>query len=118
MLVTSEDLRLADRDFQAPDALGPWLPRTGGSRATRCLLTTRSRRETDSKTRLPPGLDRLPSIVGSHEHRNSQHPAPKRGVAAGRSAQRACERSSDWRRGAAGSPDPYEFTADPSLRLG
>ena len=29
-----------------------------------------------------------------------------RGVAAGRSAQRACERSSDWRRGAAGSPDP------------
>ena len=33
-------------------------------------------------------------------------PALKRGVAAGRSAQRACERSSDWRRGAAGSPDP------------
>ena len=31
---------------------------------------------------------------------------PSRGVAAGRSAQRACERSSDWRRGAAGSPDP------------
>ena len=29
-----------------------------------------------------------------------------RGVAAGRSAQRACERSSDWRRGAASSPDP------------
>jgi hypothetical protein len=32
--------------------------------------------------------------------------ARTRGVAAGRSAQRACERSSDWRRGAAGSPDP------------
>ena len=31
-----------------------------------------------------------------------------RGVAAGRSAQRACERSSDWRRGAAGSPDPKD----------
>src|SRR6267378_5850554 len=31
-------------------------------------------------------------------------PQVKRGVAAGRSAQRACERSSDWRRGAAGSP--------------
>jgi hypothetical protein len=30
----------------------------------------------------------------------------KRGVAAGRSAQRACERSSDWRRGAASSPHP------------
>jgi hypothetical protein len=26
-----------------------------------------------------------------------------------RSAQRACARSSDWRRGAAGSPDPYEL---------
>ena len=36
---------------------------------------------------------------------------PSRGVAAGRSAQRACERSSDWRRGAAGSPDPYYDTA-------
>ena len=35
----------------------------------------------------------------------------KRGVAAGRSAQRACERSSDWRRGAAGSPDPYKCKA-------
>src|SRR5207245_6844633 len=32
--------------------------------------------------------------------------ARTRGVAAGRSAERACERSSDWRRGAAGSPDP------------
>src|SRR3954454_8524107 len=32
-----------------------------------------------------------------------------RGVAAGRSAQRACERSSDWRRGAASSPDPDEL---------
>src|SRR5258708_15206443 len=31
----------------------------------------------------------------------------KGGVAAERSAKRACERSSDWRRGAAGSPDPY-----------
>src|ERR1041385_6461478 len=28
----------------------------------------------------------------------------KRGVAAGRSAQRACERSSDWRRGARRAP--------------
>ena len=27
-------------------------------------------------------------------------------------AQRACERSSDWRRGAAGSPDPYDSKAD------
>jgi hypothetical protein len=40
-----------------------------------------------------------------------REPAPygrqvKRGVAAGRSAQRACSRSNDWRRGAAGSPDP------------
>src|SRR5690349_10028294 len=35
-----------------------------------------------------------------------------RGVAAGRSAQRACERSSDWRRGAAGSPDPEKLTHD------
>src|SRR5579871_890401 len=33
--------------------------------------------------------------------------ARTRGVAAGRSVQRACERSSDWRRGAAGSPDPH-----------
>src|SRR5579859_3642764 len=32
---------------------------------------------------------------------------PSRGVAAERSAQRACERSNDWRRGAASSPDPY-----------
>src|SRR5207302_6109539 len=30
--------------------------------------------------------------------------------AAGRSAQRACERSSDWRRGAAGSPDPGPYS--------
>jgi hypothetical protein len=35
--------------------------------------------------------------------------ARTRGVAAGRSAQRACERSSDWRRGAAGSPDPEDL---------
>ena len=40
----------------------------------------------------------------------------KRGVAAGRSAQRACERSSDWRRGAAGSPDPYESQATVRLK--
>ncbi len=33
-----------------------------------------------------------------------------RGVAAGRSAQRACERSSDWRRGGAASPDPDKLT--------
>ena len=33
----------------------------------------------------------------------------QRGVAAGRSAQRACERSNDWRRGAASSPDPDQF---------
>ncbi len=39
--------------------------------------------------------------------------ARTRGVAAGRSAQRACERSSDWRRGAAGSPDPKGRTATP-----
>src|SRR6516225_7729660 len=39
-----------------------------------------------------------------------------RGVAAGRSAQRACERSSDWRRGAAGSPDP-ERERQNTLRL-
>ena len=38
-----------------------------------------------------------------------------RGVAAERSAQRACERSSDWRRGAAGSPDPELVTSDPEL---
>src|SRR5207302_670562 len=37
--------------------------------------------------------------------------ARTRGVAAGRSAQRACERSSDWRRGAAGSPDPELVTS-------
>src|SRR5216684_3781150 len=39
-------------------------------------------------------------------------PQVKRGVAAGRSAQRACERSSDWRRGAAGSPDPDALPAN------
>src|SRR5437588_10696519 len=39
--------------------------------------------------------------------------ARTRGVAAGRSAQRACERSSDWRRGAAGSPDPDAFPCSP-----
>jgi hypothetical protein len=38
--------------------------------------------------------------------------APSRGVAAGRSAQRACERSSDWRRGAASSPDPDKRTTN------
>src|SRR5207253_2351723 len=43
----------------------------------------------------PPGVTRRTAAV-----------ARTRGVAAGRSAQRACERSSDWRRGAAGSPDP------------
>src|ERR1700704_1649438 len=37
--------------------------------------------------------------------------APSRGVAAGRSAQRACSRSCDWRRGAAGSPDPDDVMA-------
>src|SRR5207253_2911145 len=42
-----------------------------------------------------PGVSRLRARI-----------ARTRGVAAGRSAQRACERSSDWRRGAAGSPDP------------
>src|SRR4051794_22901920 len=42
-----------------------------------------------------------------------------RGVAAGRSAQRACERSSDWRRGAAGSPDPYHVEqTKPRMRGG
>ena len=41
----------------------------------------------------------------------------KRGVAAGRSAQRACERSSDWRRGAASSPDPERHDAR-ALRAG
>ena len=30
-----------------------------------------------------------------------------------RSAERACERSCDWRRGAAGSPDPDALAADP-----
>src|SRR5438270_8771721 len=39
----------------------------------------------------------------------------KRGVAAGRSAQRACERSSDWRRGGAASPDPTSLNPDPAL---
>src|SRR5207302_5331934 len=39
-------------------------------------------------------------------------PRPVRGVAAGRSAERACERSSDWRRGAAGSPDPEPRSYD------
>jgi len=42
-------------------------------------------------------------------HRRTRHDVLKRGVAAGRSAQRACERSSDWRRGGAASPDPDEF---------
>src|SRR5438105_3796301 len=45
--------------------------------------------------------------------------ARTRGVAAGRSAQRACERSCDWRRGAAGSPDPDSLpcvgSPDPDL---
>src|SRR5438132_1104357 len=48
--------------------------------------------------------------------------ARTRGVAAGRSAQRACERSSDWRRGAAGSPDPDSLpcagSPDPPHRRG
>jgi hypothetical protein len=46
--------------------------------------------------------------------------ARTRGVAAGRSAQRACERSSDWRRGAAGSPDPEHLlgSTDPDHLLG
>jgi len=36
-----------------------------------------------------------------------------------RSAERACERSSDWRRGAAGSPDPDEFQLSrPRMRGG
>jgi hypothetical protein len=43
--------------------------------------------------------------------------ARTRGVAAGRSAQRACERSSDWRRGAAGSPDPENLPPDPELEI-
>jgi hypothetical protein len=42
-----------------------------------------------------------------------QREARTRGVAAGRSAQRACERSSDWRRGAAGSPDPKHLPGSP-----
>ena len=51
------------------------------------------------------------------EHCGAYLPAlKKRGVAAGRSAQRACERSSDWRRGAAGSPDPYGFSVDSAAR--
>src|SRR5207302_8256317 len=44
-------------------------------------------------------------------------PRPVRGVAAGRSAQRACERSSDWRRGAAGSPDPEHVVARACVSL-
>jgi len=46
---------------------------------------------------------------------NRQTTNVKRGVAAGRSAQRACERSSDWRRGAAGSPDPDFVNSDPDF---
>ena len=45
------------------------------------------------------------------QDRSTRHDVLKRGVAAGRSAQRACERSSDWRRGAAGSPDPDKCKA-------
>ena len=44
-------------------------------------------------------------------HGHTREQVLKRGVAAGRSAQRACERSSDWRRGAAGSPDPDKCKA-------
>src|SRR5439155_10385343 len=44
--------------------------------------------------------------------------ARTRGVAAGRSVERACERSSDWRRGAAGSPDPNLVPCGGSPREG
>src|SRR5258708_7518907 len=52
-----------------------------------------------------------PVVVSRHAHgaRNPYWPATQRGVAAGRSAQRACERSYDWRRGAAGSPEPKKL---------
>ena len=48
------------------------------------------------------------------QRRSTRCDVLKRGVAAGRSAQRAYERSSDWRRGAAGSPDPDK--SDPDKR--
>ena len=62
------------------------------------------------------GCDRRLALRGidvrQRQHRRDARPGGRqptpdtqRGVAAGRSAQRACERSSDWRRGAAGSPD-------------
>jgi hypothetical protein len=46
-----------------------------------------------------------------------REPAPhgrqvKRGVAAGRSAQRACSRSNDWRRGARRAPPTRNFLSD------
>ena len=55
------------------------------------------------------------ALGGGHPHDGGS--ARTRGVAAGRSAQRACERSSDWRRGAAGSPDPELLTLTLSLGL-
>ena len=62
---------------------------------------------TDHDTALARGSESTPAVahVGAPE-RPGACDVLKRGVAAGRSAQRACERSSDWRRGAAGSPDP------------
>jgi hypothetical protein len=53
-----------------------------------------------------PAATRRPATTYHTGATNSRLEHVRGGVAAGRSAQRACERSSDWRRGAAGSPDP------------
>jgi hypothetical protein len=73
----------------------------------------------------PPRRDELPQALprdstyavrppgGDERSKRYGAAARTRGVAAGRSAQRACERSSDWRRGAAGSPDPEHLLGSP-----
>ena len=84
--------------FQNPDAAG--LPGRARGRGRRHWLRTSSRQRACLRGRPNPEWPRS-------DPRRSTRPVFLPGVAAGRSAQRACERSSDWRRGAAGSPDPY-----------
>ena len=82
----------------------------------RCSVPTST--ESPAPTPLSPGGSGFRTTTGSKlgpGYWGSYMPALKRGVAAGRSAQRACERSSDWRRGAAGSPDPDYVLAGATL---